>query len=146
MPACPAGTPSASAGQERLRPWFTADTPRRTAHGELARWRPCPGLRCGRASGLLNDAESGARGLISLGRQLGNDVQTLDAITILTGVSLLRGDTETAAGQLNLADKLTDADAEVRRPALTVMRGWLAASRGELRLALLSPIRALARL
>ena len=86
--------------------------------------------------GRLNDAESGARGLISLGRQLGNDVQTLDAITILTGVSLLRGDTETAAGQLKLADKLTDADAEVRRPALTVMRGWLAASRGELRLAL----------
>jgi DNA-binding CsgD family transcriptional regulator len=44
----------------------------------------------------------------------------------------LRGETEIAAAQLQLAGKLTDADDAIRNPGITVMRGWLAASRGDL--------------
>jgi DNA-binding CsgD family transcriptional regulator len=83
--------------------------------------------------GRLDDAEAGARALAELGRQLGNDVHALDAIMVRIAVSLLRGEVETAAAQLRLADDLIDADDGVRHPGLAVMRGWLAASRGDLR-------------
>jgi DNA-binding CsgD family transcriptional regulator len=82
--------------------------------------------------GRLDDADAGARTLIELGRQLGTNLHLLDAFTIRTAVALLRGETEIAAAQLRLADKLTDADAAIRNPGVTVMRGWLAASRGDL--------------
>jgi DNA-binding CsgD family transcriptional regulator len=82
--------------------------------------------------GCLDDADAGARTLIELGRQLGTSLHLLDAITIRTAVALLHGDTEIAAAQLRLADELTDADAGIRNPGVTVMRGWLAASRGDL--------------
>jgi DNA-binding CsgD family transcriptional regulator/tetratricopeptide (TPR) repeat protein len=86
--------------------------------------------------GRLDDAEAGGRALIELGQQLGNGVYTLEAIIIRISVSLFRGDVETAATQLRLADDLTDADDDIRQPGLTVMRGWLAACRGELSSAL----------
>jgi DNA-binding CsgD family transcriptional regulator len=86
--------------------------------------------------GRLDDAEAGARALLELGRQLGNSVQILDAITIQTAVALLRGDTELAAQQLRVADQLTNADDGVRKPGLAVMRGWLQASRFDLQSAL----------
>ena len=82
--------------------------------------------------GRLDDADAGARTLIELGRQLGANLHLLDAITIRTAVALLRGETEIAAAQLRLADTLTDADEAIRNPGITVMRGWLAASRGDL--------------
>jgi DNA-binding CsgD family transcriptional regulator len=82
--------------------------------------------------GCLDDADAGARTLIELGRQLGTNLHLLDAITIRTAVALLHGETEIAAAQLRLADELTDADAAIRNPGVTVMRGWLAASRGDL--------------
>ena len=68
----------------------------------------------------------------SLGCQLGTSLHLLDAITILTAVALLRGETEIAAAQLRLADTLTNADEAIRNPGIAVMRGWLAASRGDL--------------
>ncbi len=86
--------------------------------------------------GRLDDAEAGGRALIELGQQLGNNVYTLEAIIIRISVALFRGDVETAAAQLRLADNLTDADDDLRQPGLTVMRGWLAACRGDLSSAL----------
>jgi DNA-binding CsgD family transcriptional regulator len=96
-----------------------------------------PGLTCAQMwqdfnLGRLDDADAGARTLIELGRQLGTNLHLLDAFTIRTAVALLRGETELAAAQLQVADKLTDADAAIRNPGVTVMRGWLAASRGDL--------------
>jgi DNA-binding CsgD family transcriptional regulator/tetratricopeptide (TPR) repeat protein len=96
-----------------------------------------PGIACAQMwqdfnLGRLDDADAGARTLIELGRQLGNNLQLLDAITIRTAVALLRAETEIAAAQLRLADKLTDADEAICNPGICVMRGWLAASRGDL--------------
>src|SRR5580700_10344755 len=96
-----------------------------------------PGIACAQMwqdfnLGRLDDADTGARTLIELGRQLGTNLHLLDAITIRTAVALLRGETEIAAAQLRLTDKLTDADEALRNPGVTVMRGWLAASRGDL--------------
>jgi DNA-binding CsgD family transcriptional regulator len=96
-----------------------------------------PGIACAQMwqdfnLGRLDDADAGARTLIEFGRQLGTNLHLLDAITIRTAVALLRGETEMATAQLRLADKLTDADVAIRNPGITVMRGWLAASRGDL--------------
>jgi DNA-binding CsgD family transcriptional regulator len=96
-----------------------------------------PGITCAQMwqdfnLGRLDDADAGTRTLIELARQLGTSLHLLDAITVRTAVALLRGETEIAAAQLRLADKLTDADEAIRNPGITVMRGWLAASRGEL--------------
>jgi DNA-binding CsgD family transcriptional regulator len=96
-----------------------------------------PGISCAQMwqdfnLGRLDDADTGARTLIELGRQLGTSLHLLDAITIRTAVALLRGETEIAAAQLRHADTLTDADEAIRNPGIAVMRGWLAASRGDL--------------
>jgi DNA-binding CsgD family transcriptional regulator len=85
--------------------------------------------------GRLDDADAGARALIDLGQQLGSGLYTIDAITIRVSVSLLRGETETAAAQLRQAS-LSGADERVRDPGLAVANGWLAASRGSLEQAL----------
>jgi DNA-binding CsgD family transcriptional regulator len=96
-----------------------------------------PGIACAQMwqdfnLGRLEDADAGARTLIELGRQLGTSLHFLDAVTIRTAVALLRGETEIAAAQLRFTDRLTDADEALRNPGITVMRGWLAASRGDL--------------
>ena len=96
-----------------------------------------PGIACAQMwqdfnLGCLDDADAGARTLIELGRQLGTSLHLLDAITIRTAVALLHGETEIAGAQLRLADELADADVAIRNPGVTVMRGWLAANRGDL--------------
>jgi DNA-binding CsgD family transcriptional regulator/tetratricopeptide (TPR) repeat protein len=96
-----------------------------------------PGITCAQMwqdfnLGRLDDADAGARTLMELARQLGTSLHLLDAITVRIGVALLRGETEIAAAQLRLADTLTDADEAIRNPGITVMRGWLAAGRGDL--------------
>jgi DNA-binding CsgD family transcriptional regulator/tetratricopeptide (TPR) repeat protein len=96
-----------------------------------------PGIACAQMwqdfnLGRLDDADAGARTLIELGRQLGTNLHLLDAVTIRTAVALLRGETEIAAAQLRLADQVTDADEAIRNPGIAVMRGWLAASSGNL--------------
>jgi DNA-binding CsgD family transcriptional regulator/tetratricopeptide (TPR) repeat protein len=96
-----------------------------------------PGIACAQMwqdfnLGRLEGADAGARTLIELGRQLGASLHLLDAITIRSAVALLRGETEIAAAQLRLADTLSDADEAIRKPGIAVMRGWLAASRGDL--------------
>jgi DNA-binding CsgD family transcriptional regulator/tetratricopeptide (TPR) repeat protein len=96
-----------------------------------------PGIACAQMwqdfnLGRLDDADAGARTLIELGRQLGTNLHLLDAVTIRTAVALLRGETEIAAAQLRLADQVTDADEAIRNPGIAVMRGWLAASSGDL--------------
>jgi DNA-binding CsgD family transcriptional regulator/tetratricopeptide (TPR) repeat protein len=96
-----------------------------------------PGIACAQMwqdfnLGRLDDADAGARTLMELGRQLGTSLHLLDAITIRAAVALLCGETEIAAAQLRLADTLTDADEAIRNPGITVMRGWLAATRGDL--------------
>ena len=96
-----------------------------------------PGVACAQMwqdfnLGRLDDADVGARMLIELARELGTSLHLLDAITVRTAVALLRGETEVAEDQLRLAGTLTDADEAIRNPGITVMRGWLAASRGDL--------------
>ncbi len=96
-----------------------------------------PGITCAQMwqdfnLGRLDDADAGARTLIELGYELGTSLHLLDAVTVRTAVALLRGETEIAAAQLRLADKITGADEAIRNPGITVMRGWLAASRGDL--------------
>jgi DNA-binding NarL/FixJ family response regulator len=86
--------------------------------------------------GHLDDADAGARTLTELGQQLGNGVYALDSVIVRISVSLLRGDVDTAAQQLRVAEDLTGTDDDVRRPGLTVMYGWLAACRGDLPAAL----------
>jgi DNA-binding CsgD family transcriptional regulator len=96
-----------------------------------------PGVACAQMwqdfnLGRLDDADAGARTLIELARELGTSLHLLDAITVRTAVALLRGETEIAAAQLRLAGTITGADEAIRNPGITVMRGWLAASRGDL--------------
>jgi len=86
--------------------------------------------------GRLDDADASARAVIELGRQLGTSLHILDAISVRTAVALMRGDVETAAAQLRPAQKMTTADAGIRDPSIAVMRGWLAASGGDLPAAL----------
>ncbi|MEU6657604.1 LuxR C-terminal-related transcriptional regulator [Streptomyces sp. NPDC046821] len=80
--------------------------------------------------GRSDDADSTAKTLQELGRQLGSGVYVFDAIIVQTSLELLRGDTAAAAALLAQADRLSEADDEVRRPGLTVMRGWLAFAQG----------------
>jgi DNA-binding CsgD family transcriptional regulator len=82
------------------------------------------------------ELDANARALTDLGQQLGNGLYTMDAFTIRVSVSLLRGDTETAAAQLGRANGLGAADDRVRHPGLAVANGWLAATRGNLEQAL----------
>jgi DNA-binding CsgD family transcriptional regulator len=96
-----------------------------------------PGITCAQMwqdfnLGRLDDADAGARTLIELGRELGTSLHLVDAVAIRTAVALLRGETEIAAARLRLAETWTDADAAIRNPGIAVMRGWLAASRGDL--------------
>jgi DNA-binding CsgD family transcriptional regulator len=86
--------------------------------------------------GRLDDADASARALIGLGRQLGNDLYTVDAITIRASVSLLRGETETAAAQLRRANDLATVDDRVRQYGLAAASAWLAAADGSLEEAL----------
>jgi DNA-binding CsgD family transcriptional regulator len=81
--------------------------------------------------GRLDDADSGACALIELGNQLGSSLYTIDAVIVRVSVALLRGDSETAATQLRYAEALSGADDMVRKPGLAVMRGWIAATRGD---------------
>jgi DNA-binding CsgD family transcriptional regulator/tetratricopeptide (TPR) repeat protein len=82
--------------------------------------------------GRVEDAATSANAVLELGHQLGTNVHVLDARIVRMGVALLRGDTETAAAQLAAADGLNDTDPAVRNLWTVVMRGWLAASRGDL--------------
>ena len=80
--------------------------------------------------GRMDEADAGARTLLELGRQLGSGVHAVDALIVRISVALLRGDPEAAEAQLRLADDLGNADDKVRRPGLTIMRGWLATYQG----------------
>jgi DNA-binding CsgD family transcriptional regulator len=92
--------------------------------------------------GRSEAAESGAQALVELGRRFGDGVYVLEAVIVQISLALLRGDTRAAAARLECADRLTDADDGVRRPRLSVLRGWLAACRGDLvsALRLLEPV------
>ncbi len=81
--------------------------------------------------GRLDDADSGARALIELGNQLGSSLYILDAVIVRVSVALLRGDIDTAANQVRHAEELGGADDTVRKPGLAVIRGWIAAARGD---------------
>ncbi|MFI9388093.1 AAA family ATPase [Kutzneria sp. NPDC052558] len=82
--------------------------------------------------GRLDDADAGARAHDELARELGNSMDILAAAIMRVSVALIRGETETAAAFLCHVEDLPDADDEIRLPGLAVMRGWLAASRGDL--------------
>jgi DNA-binding CsgD family transcriptional regulator len=92
--------------------------------------------------GRSEAAETGAQALVELGQQFGNSMYVLEAVIVQISLALLRGDTRAAAARLAHADQLTDADDDVRRPRLSVMRGWLAACQGDFpsALKLLEPV------
>lgn len=108
----------------------------RAAHGDTV-GSILPALQCAQIwqdfnLGRGDEAEAGARALLEIGQQLGNGVYALDAAIVQISVALLRGDAVTAAARLDFAADLPGADAALRRPGLTVMRGWLAVARGDL--------------
>ena len=82
--------------------------------------------------GRSDDAEAVGRTLLEIGQELGSEVYALDAVIVQISVELLRGNTQAAASLLAQADRLIGADDGVRAPGLTVMRGWLAASQGDI--------------
>jgi DNA-binding CsgD family transcriptional regulator len=82
--------------------------------------------------GRLGEAEAGGQTLIDLGRQTGTNMHALEAIMIRSAVSVLRGDPTTATRRLQPAATLTTADDNIRRPGMTLMRGWLAAIDGDI--------------
>ncbi|WP_264349322.1 MULTISPECIES: helix-turn-helix transcriptional regulator [Streptomyces] len=100
-----------------------------------------PALHCARLwqdfnLGRSGEAVTDAHTLLELGRQLNNHVYALDAVIAEASVALLRGQTQDAAALVDSAERLIDADADVRRPGLTVLAGWVAASQGDLSRAL----------
>ncbi|MFF7882726.1 hypothetical protein ACH40F_10045 [Streptomyces sp. NPDC020794] len=100
-----------------------------------------PALHCARLwqdfnLGRSDEAVADAHTLLELGRQLNNHVYALDAVIVEASVALLRGQTQDAAALVDSAEQLIDADADVRRPGLTVLAGWVAASQGDLSRAL----------
>jgi len=102
-----------------------------------ARESVLPALQYGQALqdflvGRLDDADASARALLDLGKQLGNHLYAMDAITVHVSVALLRGETETAAVQLGRANEFSVADDRLRHPGLAVASGWLAAASGHL--------------
>ncbi|WP_344385142.1 helix-turn-helix transcriptional regulator [Asanoa iriomotensis] len=80
--------------------------------------------------GRLDDAEAGARTLVTIGRELGDHGHELDAVLVLSAVALLRGELAEAADRLTPTTAGGNADESVRLPGLTLMEGWLAASDG----------------
>ncbi|MDG4821413.1 LuxR C-terminal-related transcriptional regulator [Asanoa sp. WMMD1127] len=80
--------------------------------------------------GRLDDAEAGARTLITVGREIGDHKHELDAELVFGAVAVLRGELADAANRLAPASDEGPADESVRRPGVTLMEGWLAASDG----------------
>jgi DNA-binding CsgD family transcriptional regulator len=92
----------------------------------------CPaGIGSGRP-GRPGRSGCGAQALIDLGQRLGTNMHALEAVMIRSAVSLLRGEPSTATLRLQAAATLTTADDNIRLPGLTLMRGWLAASAGDI--------------
>ncbi|WP_370345407.1 AAA family ATPase [Catenulispora sp. MAP5-51] len=81
--------------------------------------------------GRLDDAEAGCQTLLEIGPRLGDAVYALDAVIVRVSSALLRGDVDSAATYLRVADEIEGADAVLREPGLTVMNGWIAAGRGD---------------
>ena len=88
--------------------------------------------------GHLDAADATAQSLVELGQQLGDSMYALNAIIIRLAVSLLRGETDVAAAQLQRANTLSNADSGVRSLGVAVASGWVAAARGGLEEALVT--------
>ncbi|MFE2960084.1 helix-turn-helix transcriptional regulator [Nocardia tengchongensis] len=107
------------------------------AAGRVDAGMTVPALHCAQMwqhfyLGRFAEADVAARALNDLGRQLGNAEHALDAALARTAVALLRGDVEAATAHMSATEELVDAADGVRRPALSMMRGWLAAGQGDL--------------
>lgn len=91
--------------------------------------------------GRLEEAEADASSLVTLGAELGNHVHELDAVSILSTLSLFRGDRVQARALLGPYLNYSELDDDVRLPGLVLMQGWLAAADGDLAgaLAVLGP-------
>ncbi len=81
------------------------------------------------ALGRLDEAEAGARTLVTIGREIGDHVHELDATLVFSAVALLRGNVTEAAGRLEATGD-GKVDESVRLPGLRLMKGWLAATDG----------------
>jgi DNA-binding CsgD family transcriptional regulator len=79
--------------------------------------------------GRLDDAEAGARTLVTIGREIGDHVHELDAVLVFSAIALLRGNVPEAAGRLEAIGD-GKVDESVRLPGLRLMEGWLAATDG----------------
>ncbi|MFE2994681.1 AAA family ATPase [Nocardia sp. NPDC059246] len=81
--------------------------------------------------GRLHEADAAARALIDLGRTLGNTEQACDGAMVSVAVALLQGDIERADQHIRTTDEIVRGGDHTRKPVVGVMRGWLAAARGE---------------
>jgi DNA-binding CsgD family transcriptional regulator/tetratricopeptide (TPR) repeat protein len=78
----------------------------------------------------LDDAETTARTLLTLGQELGSRVYQLDTAAIIAAVALLRGDVEDARHRLALGGS-PEPEELAHIPVLTLVRGWLTAEEGD---------------
>jgi DNA-binding CsgD family transcriptional regulator/tetratricopeptide (TPR) repeat protein len=80
--------------------------------------------------GRLDGAETTARTLLTLGRELGSRVCQLESASVLSAVALIRGDVAEARARMSLGGQ-PDAAELAHVPVLVLVRGWLAASEGD---------------
>ena len=81
--------------------------------------------------GRLDEAEAGARTLLTLARELGSRMCELEAASIVSMVALHRGRLDDARRELALDGNGPTEGDEACVPALLLIRGWLTAAGGE---------------
>ncbi|GAA4631457.1 LuxR family transcriptional regulator [Actinoallomurus vinaceus] len=81
--------------------------------------------------GRLDDAEAGARTLLTLARELGSRMCELEAASIVSMVAIYRARPEDARRELALDGNGPAAADEAHAPPLLLARGWLTAATGE---------------
>jgi DNA-binding CsgD family transcriptional regulator len=89
----------------------------------------------------LDGAETAARTLVTLGRELGSRVCQIESASVLTAVALVRGDVAEARRRGSACAPAETADL-AHVPVLLLVRGWLMAEEGDPALAvkLLTPL------
>lgn len=90
----------------------------------------------------LDDAEAGARTLLDLALERGSHTCGIEAASLLSLVSLQRGDVAEARRRLTTGFGPAGPDDEFRIPSLLLVRGWVTAAEGDVdeAAALLSPL------
>src|SRR6201999_1506068 len=78
----------------------------------------------------LEGAETAARALLTLGRELGSRRCQLESASVLGAVALIRGDVAGARARVSQGGQPAPEEL-AHLPVLTLVRGWLAAAEGD---------------